>query len=77
MTNWTAMLTNAAVPRATFTEIARATQLAMQDAETRRRAEDGGFDVLGWDADRSRAFMASEVERWGRLVREAGIRADG
>jgi len=76
MTNWTAMLTNTAVPRPALTEITRATQLAMRDADLRRRGEDGGFDMLGWEPDRSRTFMEAEVQRWGRLVREAGIRAD-
>ncbi|MBX9751240.1 MAG: tripartite tricarboxylate transporter substrate binding protein [Roseococcus sp.] len=76
MTNWTAMLTNTAVPAATFAELSRATQLAVRDPDFRRRAEEGGFDVLGWDPDRSRGFMVEEVARWGRLVREAGIRAD-
>ena len=76
MSNWTAMLTNTAVPRPALTEISRATQLAMRDPDLRRRGEDGGFDMLGWEPDRSRTFMQAEVERWGRLVREAGIRAD-
>jgi tripartite-type tricarboxylate transporter receptor subunit TctC len=76
MTNWTAMLTNAAVPRPILAEISRATQAAMRDAETRRRAEEGGFDVLAWELDRSLAFMTEEVARWGRLVREAQIRPD-
>lgn len=76
MTNWTAMLTNSAVPRPALTEIIRATQLAVREGDLRRRAEDGGFDILGWEPDRSRVFIAAEVERWGKLVREAGIRAD-
>jgi len=76
MTNWTAMLTNTAVPRPVLAELSRATQLAVRDPDMRRRAEEGGFDVLGWEPDRSRSFMAEEVARWGRLVREAGIRAD-
>lgn len=76
MTNWTAMLTNTAVPRPILAELSRATQLAVRDPDMRRRAEEGGFDVLGWEPDRSRSFMAEEVARWGRLVREAGIRAD-
>jgi tripartite-type tricarboxylate transporter receptor subunit TctC len=76
MTNWTAVLTNAAVPPAAFAEISRATQLAIQHEETRRRAQDGGFDVLGWDPDRSKAFMTEEVARWSQLVREANIRVD-
>jgi tripartite-type tricarboxylate transporter receptor subunit TctC len=76
MTNWTAMLTNSAVPRPVLAEIVRATQTAMRDPDLRRRGEEGGFDMLGWDPDRSRSFMEAEVQRWGRLVREAGIRAD-
>lgn len=76
LTNWTAMLTNSAVPAPVLAEISRATQLAMRDPETRRRAEEGGFDVLGWEPDRSRAFIAGEVERWARLVAEARIRPD-
>lgn len=76
MTNWTAVLTNAAVPAPVFAEISRATQLAMQHADTRGRAEAGGFDVLGWDPDRSKSFMNQEVARWSALVREANIRGD-
>lgn len=76
ITSWTAMVTNAAVPAPILAEIGRATQLALREGEARRRAEEGGFDILAWDADRSKTFIAEEVTRWGRLVREAGIRAD-
>ncbi len=76
MTNWTAVLTNAAVPAPAFAEISRATQLAIQHEETKRRAQDGGFDVLGWEPDRSRTFMNQEVARWAQLIREANIRVD-
>ncbi len=75
ITSWTAMVTNAGVPRPVLDEIARATALALREGEARRRAEEGGFDVLNWDADRSRTFIGAEVERWGGLVRAAGIRA--
>ncbi|MDB5412751.1 MAG: tripartite tricarboxylate transporter substrate binding protein [Rubritepida sp.] len=76
ITSWTAMVTNAAVPRSALAEIGRATQLALREGEARRRAEEGGFDVLAWDADRTQSFIAGEVTRWGRLVQEAGIRPD-
>lgn len=77
ITNWTAMLTQSAVPGPVQAELLRATLAAMADPELRRRAEEGGFDLLGWEAPRSTAFLAEEVARWGRLVAEAGIRADG
>lgn len=76
ITNWTGMLVHSATPRPVLAEIERATLAAIRDPETRRRAEEGGFDVLGWDADRSGGFVRAEVERWRGLVRDAGIRAD-
>ncbi len=76
MTNWTAMLTNAAVPAATFQKLERDTLAALRDPTLRQRAEEGGFTMEGWDAARSGDFLRSEVARWARLVHEAGIRPD-
>jgi tripartite-type tricarboxylate transporter receptor subunit TctC len=76
ITNWTAMLTHAGVPEGIFARLEHDTLAAIRDPEVKRRAVDGGFDVLGWDADRSRAFVEAEVARWSRLVQEAGIKAD-
>ncbi len=77
VTNWTAVLTNAAVPVPVLRRLEADTPLAaMRDPELVRRAEEGGFDVLGRGAARSEAHINAEVERWGRLVAEAGIRAD-
>lgn len=76
ITNWTAMLTNAAVPAAIRARIERDTIAAMRDPDVTRRAQEGGFDVLAWDAARSREFITGEVARWRGLVAEAGIRAD-
>ncbi len=76
MTNWTAMLTNAAVPPPVIAAIERATLAAIADPEVKRKAEEGGFDVLGWDARKSREFLDGETRRWAQLVAEAGIKAD-
>jgi tripartite-type tricarboxylate transporter receptor subunit TctC len=76
ITNWTALLTQAAVPPAVLARLERETVAAMRDPVVARRAEEAGFDVLGWDAARSGQFIGEEVERWARLVAEAGIRAE-
>lgn len=76
ITNWTAMLTNAAVPGPVFDELARATGAAIHDPEVKRRAEEGGFDVEGWNPERSKGFLDAEVARWSRLVQEAGIKVE-
>jgi tripartite-type tricarboxylate transporter receptor subunit TctC len=76
ITNWTAMVTNAAVPPAILAKIEQDTLAAARDPDVARRGEEAGFEMLAWDAARSRAFLAGEVTRWARLVAEAGIRAD-
>ena len=76
ITNWTAVLTNAAVPPPVLARLEAETLAAMRDAALVRRAEEAGFDVLGWDAARSGTFLREEVERWARLVAQAGIRGD-
>jgi len=74
--SWTALVAASAVPAALRSRIAQAAATAMADPETAGRAAEAGFDVLGWDEPRSVAFVTAETERWGRLVREAGIRAE-
>jgi len=76
ITNWTGMLTNAAVPAPVQARIERDTLAAVRDPEVARRGAEAGFEMLGWDAARSRAFLKEEVDRWGRLVAEAGIKVD-
>lgn len=76
ITNWTAVLTNAGAPPAVLARLEQETLAAMRDPALVRRTEEAGFALLGWDAARSAAFIGAEVERWARLVAEAGIRAD-
>ena len=77
ITNWTAVLTQAAVPPPLRARLERDVQTAVQDAETKRKGEEAGFQVLGWEAARSQQYVQTETERWATLVTEAGIKADG
>lgn len=76
MTNWTAMVVHSQTPDAVKAIIERDTLGAMRDADVRRRGEEAGFELVGWDAVRSGRFIAEETQRWGALVAEAGIRAE-
>ena len=76
MTNWTAMLLPGATPAAIQRQIEAATLAALAEPDTARRVVDAGFDVTAWPAQRSQAFIAAEVTRWGQLVQEARIRPD-
>lgn len=74
--NWTGMMVPAATPAPVRGAIAGAVQAALRDQGLRARAEEGGFELLGWDEQRSARFMQDEVRRWATLVTEAGIRPD-
>jgi tripartite-type tricarboxylate transporter receptor subunit TctC len=76
ITNWTAVLTNAAVLPAVLARLEQEAVAAVRDPALARRAEELGFEVLGWDAARSGRFIREEVERWARLVMDAGIRPE-
>lgn len=76
ITNWTAVMTQAAVPAPILARLERDVQTAIHDADTTRRARDAGFQVLGWDAARSAQFVRAETDRWATLVTEAQIRPD-
>jgi tripartite-type tricarboxylate transporter receptor subunit TctC len=76
LSNWTAVLTQAAVPAPLLARLERDVQTAIHDADTTRRAREAGFQVLGWDAARSAQFVKAETDRWASLVHEAQIRPD-
>jgi tripartite-type tricarboxylate transporter receptor subunit TctC len=76
VTNWTAVLTNAAVPPAILARLERDVLAAIGDAGVSQRARDGGFQVLGWDSARSSNFVRGETDRWATLVTDAGIKPD-
>jgi tripartite-type tricarboxylate transporter receptor subunit TctC len=77
ITNWTAILTQAAVPAPLLARLERDVQAAIHDPETTRRGQEAGFQVTGWDAARSTQFIRAETDRWATLVHEAQIKADG
>ncbi|WP_270938874.1 Bug family tripartite tricarboxylate transporter substrate binding protein [Falsiroseomonas oryzae] len=76
ITNWTAVLTQAAVPAPLLQRLERDVQAAIHDPETTRRGREAGFQVLGWDAARSTQFVRAETDRWATLVTEAQIKPD-
>jgi tripartite-type tricarboxylate transporter receptor subunit TctC len=76
ITNWTAIMTQAAVPAPILARLERDVQTAIHDTDTTRRAREAGFQVLGWDAARSAQFVRAETNRWATLVTEAQIRPD-
>jgi len=41
-----------------------------------QKLNEQGFEVVANSPDEAQAFMAAEVVRWGKIVREANIKAE-
>ncbi len=49
---------------------------ALGEPEVSARAEERGADVVVSSAEERAAFLAGEIERWGRVIRDNDIRVD-
>ena len=48
----------------------------LKQPEMVQKLNEQGFEVVANSADEAQAFMAAEVVRWGKIVREANIKAE-
>ena len=63
-------------PEAIVARLNRAAVAALAVPSVATRLGDLGITPVGSAPDASRAFVASETERWGKVAREAGIRIE-
>jgi len=74
-TNWWGII----APRGTPKEIVEKVQAALsaaQDApDTRKRLESEGADIVRMSPPEFGAFMVSEMDKWGKVVKQSGIKA--
>ena len=71
---WFGLLSAANTPRPIVTRIHQVSQAALQDVQVRRRIiDDGAEPVSSASPDEFAAFMRSEVVKWGKVVKAAGI----
>ncbi|ONG49529.1 ABC transporter substrate-binding protein [Pseudoroseomonas deserti] len=79
MAVWNALLAPAATPAPVVARLVRALDAALDDAEVRARLGELAAVLPEGEArgpEPLRQLIASEVERWGVTIREAGIRVE-
>lgn len=76
ITSWTGLMVPSATPQDIVTRINAEVVRVLKQPDTAERVREQGFDIVANSADAAQSFMAAEVERWGKLVREANIKAD-
>src|ERR687894_235654 len=73
---WWALLGVAGTPGPLLARMGEAMARVLGDPGVRARIEEHGADVAATPAEECAAFLAGEIERWGRVIRDNDIRAD-
>ncbi len=73
---WYALFAPAATPKEIVAKLYGEIAKAVAHAETRERLLAMGLDPVGMPPDEFTAYVKTETAKWGKLVREAGIRAN-
>jgi len=74
--NWYMLLAPAATPRAIVERLNVESVKAMALADTRERLAAMGGEPATGTSEQAAEFLRAEYERWGRVIREAGIKAE-
>ena len=74
--NWWGVWMPAATPKAALDRVHGSLTQAMTGAEIREKFQGMGIEALSSTPDALRDFTRAEGEKWGKLVKEANIRAD-
>ncbi|HEY0418567.1 MAG TPA: tripartite tricarboxylate transporter substrate-binding protein, partial [Acetobacteraceae bacterium] len=76
LTYW-ALLGPAGIPAPITQRMQRTVATALQDPVVRTRMEEQGADIVGSTPAECAAFIRGEAEKWGAVIRDNGIRAEG
>lgn len=73
--NWTALMLPARTPDAIVEKLGKEVVIALFDQGVEAKARQQGFRLNPMGPARFAPFLKSEVERWGRIVKEAKVTA--
>ena len=76
LTNWFGLAAPAAISRELLNRIYGDLAKVMQQGDFRERISKMGADVVGSPPDQFTAFMKTESAKWGKVIREANIKAE-
>lgn len=76
VTSWSVLFMPAGTPREAVERMRGETMAAVADADLRARFAQMGVDPLELAAEQLMPYMRAEYERWGQVIRDAGIKAE-
>ena len=75
-TTWHGLVAPAATPREAVSVLYGATVTALRDAAVARSMADLGIDVVAGSPTEFAAYIASEIPKWTKVVKDSGARLD-
>ena len=76
MSAWQGILVPAATPKEIVARLNAEINRAVQNPDLRQKLALGGSEPLGGTSEQYAAYIRSELQRWTKVVKDAGARAD-
>ena len=76
LTNWYGIFAPAKTPEPVLATLRNGFQQAFAQADTREKLAAAGLDISWKDPAASAKLVADDLEKWGRVIRTANIKAD-
>ena len=73
---WYALFVPAKTPAAVIQKLHADTVTALADSATKTRLEGLGVGVIGSSPEELRAYLKAEMDKWGVIIKEAGIKVE-
>lgn len=73
---WWAFLGRAGTPEPILRQMQQALAQSLADPNVRARIEEQGCDVVASGPEECGRFLSTEIERWGKVIRDNDIRVD-
>ena len=74
--NWWGVLAPSGTPKAIVDKLSRDIAAALASPEVQKQFESEGAEVVQMDPDEFGKFLAAEMTKWERVVKEANIKAE-
>jgi tripartite-type tricarboxylate transporter receptor subunit TctC len=75
-TTWQGLLAPKNTPRAIVTALSERIRKSLANPDHIKRFNDSGLDIIASTPNEFAAHLKKEVERWGKVIKERGMRAD-
>ena len=75
-TSWVGLLAPAKTPRPLVVKVNQDVRTVLADAELRRQLETRALEAVPSTPEELAKHIAAEIERWGRVAREANVKLD-